>query len=66
MRRILAGILSLLLLYRVLFPDILLAESGWQGDSWLTNKGAYTGDLNDSTSTKIADVVDGLITAVVY
>ncbi len=26
----------------------------------------YTGDLNDSTSTKIADVVDGIITAVVF
>lgn len=35
-------------------------------DTWLTNKGAYTGDLNDSTSTKIADVVEGLITAVYY
>ncbi len=26
----------------------------------------YTGDLNDSTSTKIADVVGGIITAVYY
>ena len=26
----------------------------------------YTGDLKDSTSTKIADVVNGLITAVYY
>jgi len=35
-------------------------------DNWLANKGGYTGDLNDSTSTKIADVVDGLITSVVF
>jgi hypothetical protein len=35
-------------------------------DSWLTAKGAFTGDLLDSTSTKIATVVEGLITAVVF
>lgn len=35
-------------------------------DAWLTGKGDFTGDLLDSTSTKIATIVDGLITAVVF
>jgi len=35
-------------------------------NSALATLGGYTGDLNDSTSTKIADVVNGLITQVYY
>jgi len=41
----------------------------WRGDgTWATppTTSGYTGDLNDSTSTKIADVVGGIITATYY
>jgi len=40
------------------------------GNIFVTNGASsgigYTGDLNDSTSAKIADVVSGIITAVYY
>jgi hypothetical protein len=41
--------------------------SHWSNDvGYLTASGTYTGDLKDSSGTKIADVVNGLITAVYY
>lgn len=36
------------------------------GDLVVNGSGGYTGDLKDSTSTKIADVVGGIITAVSF
>ncbi len=48
--------------------DAFDVKSGMQFDGELSPDGGsstgYTGDLNDSTSTKIATVVNGIITAV--
>jgi hypothetical protein len=41
----------------------LLYNDGYNNFSWVS---PYTGDLNDSNSNKIADVVDGLITTTYY
>jgi len=44
--------------------DVIFNDITVNGD--LLGLGGFTGDLNDSTTTKIADVVNGLITAVAF